>query len=124
MDATVLGDLIARHQWVAVASMVIGLLVRLMKQDTSFPPFAVAARWRPWLALSLGVASGVLQAVSTGKAWSEALAGGLVSAVIAIAGHDAIVDGLRGGSDVPIPGLTKKPKADGQDPPPPSRPVA
>lgn len=108
MDAQIL-DLIAQHQWVGVAALVVGFVVRLMKDDASFPPFAVPARWRPFLALGLGVASGVLRAGSTGTPWRDAILGGLVSGFIAIAGHATVVDGVRDGKDVPLPtGLTKK----------------
>lgn len=107
MDPQPYLDLIAKHQWIGLAALIIGLLVRLMKEDTWFPPFAVPARWRPVVALSLGELSGALQAVSTGTPWRDALLGGLVSGALAMAGHGAIVDSLRNGRDVPIPGLRK-----------------
>jgi hypothetical protein len=109
MDTQTILDLISKHQWIGLAALIIGFLVRLMKDDTRFPPFAIPARWRPWAALGLGVVSGVLQAVSTGTAWKDALLGGLVSAFAAIAGHDAIVNGVLGGREVPMPAaLTRK----------------
>jgi hypothetical protein len=102
-------DLIAKHQWIGLAALIIGLVVRLLKEDTSFPPFAIPARWRPMLALGLGVVSGALQAASTGTPWRDAVLGGLVSAFLAIAGHETVVNSLRDGEDVPMPaGLTKK----------------
>lgn len=111
-------DLIERHQWVGLAAVIIGLVVRLMKDDTRFPPLSIPPRWRPWVALALGVVSGVLQAASTGTPWKDALLGGVVSACTAIAGHDTIVNSLRGGRDVPMPAaLTKK-----STPPPPPEP--
>ena len=109
MDIQPILDLIAQHKWVGVAALVIGLLVRMMKEDTSFPPFAIPSRWRPYLALGLGIASGVLQAVSTGTPWKTALTGGLVSGVVAIVGHDTVIAGLLNGKEIRIPGLTKDP---------------
>jgi hypothetical protein len=110
MDAQPYLDLIAKHQWVALSALVIGLLVRLLKEDTRFPPFAIPARWRPVLAVGLGVVSGVLQAASTGTPWRDAVLGGLVSAFLAIAGHETVVNSLRDGKDVPMPAaLIRKP---------------
>lgn len=116
MDPKPFLDLIAKHQWVGLAALVIGFVVRLLKEDSRFPPFALPARWRPLLAMGLGVVSGILQAVSTGTPWRDAILGGLVSAFVAIAGHDAIVGSLRDGKDVPLPGLTKVPLRDAKGP--------
>lgn len=125
MDPQPYLDLIAKHQWVGLAALIIGLLVRLMKEDTKFPPFAIPARWRPVVALGLGEASGLLQAVSTGTPWREALLGGLISGALAVTGHGAIVDALRNGKDVPLPGLTKaleRPSRRAPEPPTPPDP--
>jgi hypothetical protein len=107
MDQSDILDLAAKHQWILLSAVVLGCIVRLLKEDTRFPPFAVAARWRPLLAMGLGIASGALHAVATGTPWRDALLGGLVSGSLAIAGHGTIVDGFRDGKDVPMPGLTK-----------------
>ncbi len=109
MDQSVILDLAAKHQWVLISSIVVGFIVRLLKEDTRFPPFAVPARWRPVLALALGALSGSLQAVATGIPWRDALLGGLVSGSLAIAGHGTIVEALRDGKDIPLPGLTTQP---------------
>lgn len=131
MDPKPFLDLIAKHQWVGLAALVIGLMVRLLKEDSTFPPFAIPARWRPLLAMGLGVVSGVLQAVSTGTRWHDAILGGLVSAFVAIAGHDAIVGSIRDGKDVPLPGpmrvasgQSKGPKPEPPTPVDPSVPRA
>lgn len=118
MDPKPFLDLIAKHEWVGLAALVIGCVVRLLKEDTRFPPFALAARWRPLLALGLGIVSGALQAVSTGTPWRDAILGGVVSGVVAIAGHEAIVESIRDGKDVPLPGLTKVPSQQDRGPKP------
>jgi hypothetical protein len=99
--------LIAQHNWVAIAALVIGFLVRLLKSDTKLP-ITLPAGVRPWLALVFGAGAGVLEHVMSGMSWGEALTGGLVAALTAIAGHDTLVEGLRGGREVPLPGLTRK----------------
>lgn len=130
MDPAPYLDLIAKHQWVGLAALVIGLFVRLMKEDSRFPPFVVPGPWRPVVALGLGELSGVLQAASTGTPWGDALLGGLVSAVLAMAGHGTIVDAWRNGKDVPLPGLVKagrrasRPSPEPLTPPDPSVPRA
>jgi hypothetical protein len=123
MDSTPYLDLIAKHEWVALSALLIGLIVRLLKEDTRFPPFAIPARWRPVLAIGLGALSGALHAVATGTPWRDALLGGLVSGSLAIAGHGTIVDGFRDGKDVPMPGLTKAPVLAIQAVPEPATPA-
>jgi hypothetical protein len=109
MDPNQLGDLIVQHKWVAVAALVIGLIVRVLKSDTTIP-IVVPPLWRSWLALGLGVVSGVLEKVSTGVTWTSAIVDGLVAGVLAIIGHETIIEGLRGGKELPIPGLMTSPE--------------
>ena len=98
--------LISSHKWVALAALVIAFAVRLLKSDTTVP-IDIPAAWRPWLALGLGIVSGVLDKIANGTVWTAAVAGGLVSALIAVFGHDIIVGSLRGGVEIPIPGLMR-----------------
>lgn len=104
MDPSQLGELVTEHKWVGVAAIVIGVVVRLMKSDTKIP-INIPTQYRVWLALGLGIVSGVLEAVATGKAWTPAIVDGLVSAAIAIVGQNAIIDSLRGGKEITVPGL-------------------
>lgn len=92
--------LVAGHKWVALAAVVIGLVVRLLKDDTALP--TIKARWRPWAAIGLGIVAGVLEKVSDGMAWKPALLGGLFAAVAAIVGHDLLIEGVRGGKELPV----------------------
>lgn len=98
------------HKWVAVASVVIGALVRLAKSDTVLP-IDVPAKWRPLFAMGLGVVSGVLEHVAAGTSWRDAVLGGVVSAVLAILGHEWVVERLLGDRAMPIPGLTRRSSA-------------
>lgn len=88
--------------WIGFSALAIGLLVRLLKSDTPLP-FTVPAKWRPVLALVLGLLSGVLHALSTGVPWRDALLGGLSAGVAAIVGHDVGIESLRGGVEVGAP---------------------
>lgn len=90
--------IIVAHKWITIASLIIGAIVRGLKSDTPLP--TVAPRWRPALAVCLGLVSGMLEAILDATPWQKAMAGGLVSAAVAIAGHDVIVKWLRDGRDV------------------------
>jgi hypothetical protein len=113
MDADtlkIITDLAQKHAWVALASFVIGLLVRLLKTDkaTRLPvlgPYIakIPKAQRPAVALLLGIVSGALNAVATGTLWRDALVGGLVSAAVAVFGHQWLVEGVRGGREVGKP---------------------
>lgn len=81
--------------WFSLTAIVIGGIVRLLKSDTPLP--TVPPRLRPWLALGLGLLAGVLQAVTTGTPWLQALGSGFSAAVTAITGHELVVESLRGG---------------------------
>ena len=97
--------LISERAWVPLAALVVGFLTRLAKDDAKGPN--VAPRWRPVLALGLGLVAGALDAVATGTSWQEALIGGGVSASMAILGHVGLIEVLRGGEEIALPGLMK-----------------
>ncbi len=102
-DLAALVDIVIAHKWWAVASVAIGALVRYTKSDTPGP--VLPARYRPALALGLGVLSACLERIAAGAPWEYTLAGGLVSAAVAVLGHGVIVDGVRGGAELPVPGV-------------------
>ncbi len=92
--------LMLAHQWLALATVAIGLTMRALKADIVqgwLKP--IPARYRPLIALGLGAASGILEAISAGTPWLEALLRGLLSAAVAMAGHDVIIEGLLGGRE-------------------------
>ncbi len=105
MNIDALIQLILAHQWVAVAAFVIGALVRAQKAGKLTLPWTILARYRPLLALGLGLISGTLEAVIAGTPWSSAIVGGLVSAAIAGLGHGVIIEGLLDGREL---GAAKK----------------
>lgn len=106
MDLSELSGLLAEHKWLAALALFIGAIVRLLKSDTPLP-WTVPAQWRSWLAIGLGVVGGVLDALVIGTPTVRALLQGLAAAAIAIAAHDALVEGLRGGREW----FSSKPKA-------------
>jgi hypothetical protein len=89
------------HAWPVVAAFAVGAIVRAIKSDLI--PIDVPARWRPKLALGLGLASGVAEAVIAGTPWAEALTGGVLSACVAMGGHGVLIQGLRDGRELGEP---------------------
>lgn len=128
MDPQQLTDFILQRKWVALAALVIGFIVRLLKSDTKIP-IDIPPQWRVWLALGLGAASGVLDKfVEAGNTtWTSALVQGLVAAVVAIISHNVVIDSLNGGKELNVPGLIKPntPPGPGNPPtlPPPPPPT-
>lgn len=112
-----LSALVAQHKWVPLAALAIALIVRLLKSDTKIP-IDIPPNWRVRLAIALGCVSGVLEAVTTGTGWTESIVGGLISAALAVLGHETIINSLRGGKEFVVPGLTKPgvPPAPGKPP--------
>lgn len=101
--AAQLWEMVKNHAWVPLAALVIHVVVRMSKSNSWPPWFTITARTRSWLALGLGIVSGILDAVVGGSAWGPALVGGLISAITAISGHDLIVESLRNGRDIGVP---------------------
>ena len=99
--------LLDSHQYVLLTAVIIGFIVRLLKSDTKIP-IDVPPRLRIWLAFALGAGAGVLEKVAGGTPWKPALFDGAVAAVAAVLGQNVVVDSLRGGKELPVPGLTVK----------------
>jgi hypothetical protein len=107
MTVEALLALILAHKWIAASSILIGAIVRLVKSDTILP-VDVPAKWRPLLAIVLGQVAAVLEHLAAGASWGTAVANGVIASVIAILGHEWIVERLLGDRAMPIPGLTRK----------------
>lgn len=124
-----LAELSLDRKWLAATALLIGLVVRVLKSDIKLTP-TIPSRWRPWLAIGLGVVAGVLDAMVRGTMWKKAIAEGVVAAVMAMVGHDLFIAGLRGGrelgqpKDSTVPRGTVEETKDEDDPPPPPAPMA
>lgn len=97
-----------QHRWVPLLTLLVGLVVRLLKADTRLP-ITIPPRVRPWLAIALGLAAGVLERVATGVSWSRAVLDGLVAGLLPMLGHDLVVEWMRAGAEVAVPGLMLRP---------------
>ncbi len=103
-DALLILDLADKHAWPALSAVAIGLLVRALKSPKVPPPLdRIPARARPLVALLLGIASGALEAVVAGTPWQKAVIGGVIAAAVAIASHQLVIEGARGGRELGEP---------------------
>ena len=105
MDPDVISQILAlvkAHSWIALAALVIGFLVRLVRDDSTVAwfPITIPARWRPLIALGLGIVSGILNALVAKVDWPSAIVGGVVSAVTAMGGHAVVINALRNGREL------------------------
>lgn len=125
-----LTDLISQHKWVALGAVAIGLVIRLLKEDTAIP-ISIPPRARIWIVLLGGIIYAEIGRVAGGMPWKQAAAEGLAAALTAVIGHEAVIESARNGKEIPIPGLMKKPQDptkpidnSGTPPPSPAPPTA
>lgn len=89
----VLHTAIAERRWPIVAAALIWFVIRLLKSERI--PLDVPARVRPWLAVGLGIASGVAESFIAGTPLVDALLGGLVAGAGAIATQETLVPAAK-----------------------------
>lgn len=118
-------------EYLMLLGAAIGLLVRLLKADKlnlmlasmGIPP--IPKRALPWIAAALGVASGAVEAMVKGATWGAAIRTalfGLLAGALATWGHEAGVEGVRGGKEVGAPAPEKPSGDSGADAPPVAMP--
>jgi hypothetical protein len=99
-------DLIRSHAWLAVATLVIAAGLAAAKSPKVGSLFArVPREQRPRVVLALGLLSGILDAVTRGTPWPEALVYGVISAALAALGHGAA--GGLAPADTLLPGQVR-----------------
>ncbi len=112
--------LVLAHRWWMLAAVIgavaIGGIIRILKSPAPFPTWLewmkIPARARPWVATLLGIVGGALSAAIAGQPVLPAVLTGVMSAFTAIAGHEMVVESLRGGVEL----FTKSNKSPPQDP--------
>lgn len=107
MDAQELVDMFVDGKWVVLGAVLIGLVVRLLKDDTKIP-ITIPPVWRPFFALGLGFVGSVVNRIANGTPWKQSLEYGIAASILSICGHDIVIENLRKGKEVPLPGITKK----------------
>lgn len=111
-------DLIDKGAWLVAGALLIGLLAQAAKAPRFFggPLARIPRERRVYVVAGLGVLSGVLEAVVRGVPWPRAIAQGVLSAGLAVLGHN-----LGGG--ISPAAAAAPPQAQGDLPAPSSGPV-
>jgi hypothetical protein len=120
MDSNALFSAVVEHKWLAVATLFIGLFVRLLKDDNGFPMTlpAVITIWswvpivggrsfeskrvKPWIAVGLGLLYGALEKVAAGTSWKQALSDAAIAGLLPIVGHQLGIESIRDGKEVTV----------------------
>jgi hypothetical protein len=96
-----IADITAR-KWILVAAILVGAVVALMKQGWAsawlakkLPPAAL-----PYLAVVLGALGMSAAEVAAGKPLGQAIIDGIQSGILAVFGHETLIEGLRGGKEL------------------------
>lgn len=111
MDPKVFEQLAAffvARPWLVAGFLAVYIVTRLLRDDARFLPDLKGTN-RMVAAMLLGVAAGVLEKFSSGVPLKDAAANGFMLGFAAIATHFGLVDILRGGKELPIPGFLQKP---------------
>lgn len=113
MSADQIAALISAGGWIPIASWIVGLLVRLTKEDTKVP-INLPGWSRPWVAVLLGAAQGALAHLALGIPWKQALLGGAFAGGLAVIGHTFGIELFNDGKELPVPFLMK-PRGDASE---------
>ena len=90
-------SLIQTHAWLPASAILIGVTIRAIKAGwvstllAKFNVSAVPPEWLPKIALGLGVLLAAVEAAVEGKPLLPEIVKGLVAAMGAIAGHEAVM---------------------------------
>lgn len=108
------------YGWIGLIGLLIGLIVRIVKDPKI--PIPLPPRARPVLALVLGVVMGALESIAGGRSWQDALYSGAMAGIVAILVHVFGIESVMGGKEVPLPFLALGRPAPGSTPKPPPLP--
>lgn len=104
IDPATVIQFVHTHQWAPIIALVVGLFVRFVKDDAGKLP----AVWRAPFGLLVSMVIPATAAIYGGMAWQVVVENGLIAFVLAILGHETIIEGARSGVEIPIPWLTKR----------------
>lgn len=97
------------HKWLALIAVLVGLLIRVFKDDTKVPG-VIPKPARPWIAFLLGLALGIIERRTSGAPWRDSLVSGVIVGLLPIAGHWLGIEKLRDGKELDLPGLMAEKK--------------
>ena len=94
------------HRWAPVIAVLVGLSVRLVKDDTKLGA-TLPAMWRPYWGLFVSFVLTGAAAIVGGVAWQGVVENSVVAFVVAVLGHETVIEGMRNGVEIRVPFLTK-----------------
>lgn len=98
--------LTSQHQWVALAALLIGVLLRALRLPVTPAPLnRIPKAWLPAVGAALGAASAVLESVMHGVPWQSAALGGVTSAAVGFWAHEL----MPGSASTPAPAVAPPP---------------
>ena len=110
------------HRWLALVAVLVGLLIRVFKDDTRVPG-VIPKPARPWIAFLLGLTLGIIERRTNGAPWRDSIFSGVFVGVLPILGHWFGIEKLRDGKEIGLPGLMVEKKDDKKEPPSPPPPA-
>lgn len=116
MDLTQIGELLTKENgvWLVVA-LLIGAIVRASKPTEKwFTWLNVPARWRPLLAVGLGIIASITDKIVEGVDTKTALKFGVSAAFAAIMAHIGLIEVARDGREFGSPKLRIRVAAPGE----------
>lgn len=90
------------HAYVMLGALAIGALVAFAKQGwlSVWLATRIPARYLPVLAVALGVLGTASTSLISGRPLLQAVLDGLASAMVAVFGHQVVVEGFRRGKEI------------------------
>jgi hypothetical protein len=105
MSEELLLTLVVEHKWLPLLAIVVGFAVRLLKDDTFGP--SIPKKFRAPAAFLMGLFAGIVQRKIAGATWLDAAFTGAVAGLLPILGHKLLIEKLRNGAELAIPGLMR-----------------
>lgn len=102
MDLNALFVALRGNQWVLAGALVVGGVVALLKQGWAGPWIAkkLPPAALPYLAVALGAVGLSATEVIAGKPVGAALVDGIQAGILAVFGHEVLVEGMRSGKEL------------------------
>lgn len=92
---------ITDRKWVPLIAVAVGFAVRLVKDDGAKLP----APWRAPFGLFCSMVFTACVAIVGGTAWQSVVENALLGFVMSVISHETVVEGMRGGVEIPLPFL-------------------
>jgi len=90
------------HQWVIFGALVVGALVAFSKQGwlSAWLAKKITPAMTPYYAILVSVLTVGSGDLSSGKSWQQAIQDALSAVMVAIVGHELVIEGFRKGREL------------------------